>query len=75
MDTTSISKLKIGSTGKLAHYTNDDIASKLMSMGVLPGSSVEIVSKAPFRSGYYIKVDGNCIALRTSEADHVFLSV
>lgn len=44
------------------------MASKLMAMGILPGIFIEIVRVAPFRGGYCLKVTGQKIALRYSEA-------
>ena len=75
MNSAAIAKLKAGTLGKLTHFTNDHIAGKLMSMGALPGSIVEIIRVAPFRGGYYLKIDGNCIAIRKQEAENIFLSV
>lgn len=75
MVTEAIADLKAGSFGKLTHYTDDNIAGKLMSMGALPGSKVEIIRVAPFHGGFYLKIDGNCIAIRTKEAENIFLSL
>lgn len=44
-----------------------------MSMGVLPGSHVEVVRKAPFGGGCYVKVDNFYLALRREEAASVVL--
>ncbi|MCB0589547.1 MAG: ferrous iron transport protein A [Phaeodactylibacter sp.] len=57
----------------VSHYTNDSIGGKLMSMGILPGSRVALVRRAPFGGGWYVKVDNIYIALRMDEASSVVL--
>lgn len=44
-----------------------------MSMGILPGSRVALVRRAPFGGGWYVKVDNIYIALRMDEASSVVL--
>lgn len=71
--TGAVANLKKGDSGTVAHFTNDKMAGKLMSMGMLPGSTIEVIRKAPFKGGFYLKVDGNCIAIRNVEAENIFL--
>ncbi len=59
--------LKSGFKGTIDHFSSDEIARKLMSMGVLPGESIELIRKAPFGGGWYIKVGQRCLALRKQE--------
>lgn len=58
---------------KVARFTDDQMASKLMSMGVLPGSSLEILRIAPLRGGYCLKVNGQKIAIRYNEAASILV--
>ncbi|MFT4760750.1 MAG: Fe2+ transport system protein FeoA [Paraglaciecola sp.] len=71
----AVANLKAGNYGTVAHFTNDQMAGKLMSMGMMPGSYVEVVQVAPFKGGFYLKVDGNCIAIRVTEAANIFLDI
>lgn len=73
--TEAIVNLRAGSKGVVTHFTNDEMAGKLMSMGMLPGSKVEVIRVAPFKGGFYLKVDGNCMAIRTTEAENIFLDI
>jgi ferrous iron transport protein A len=66
-------KLRPGDAGLVERYTDDYIGGKLMSMGVLPGSRIEVVRIAPFGGGYYVKVDHSYIALRKKEAGSIVL--
>ncbi len=54
--------------GKIIGFTDDEICSRLMAMGILPGTEIEIIRKAPLKSGYYIKFDNQRVALRNVEA-------
>lgn len=67
----SVKELKQGRTGRITHFTDDQIAGKLTTMGVLPGSRVLVVRTAPFSGGFYLKVDGMNIVLRAHEADNI----
>lgn len=49
------------------------MASKLMSMGILPGSQVNMIRKAPMGGGWYIKVDNKVIAMRAEELNCIVL--
>lgn len=40
---------------------------KLLSMGILPGGLVEVIRLDPWGNTYYVKVDGQAIALRRQE--------
>ena len=68
-----LSTAKAGKEGVVSHYTNDNIGGKLMAMGILPGSRVALVRRAPFGGGWYVKVDNLFIALRMDEASSVVL--
>ncbi|MEZ4958112.1 MAG: FeoA family protein [Saprospiraceae bacterium] len=70
-----LSKLKVGNQGKIAYFMDDAIAGKLTTMGVLPGSVVNVIRKAPFKGGIYLKIDGGNIVLRDREAAAIILSV
>jgi len=71
--TRQIANLKRGQTGQVSHFTDERIASKLMAMGLLPGSKMQLMRKAPFGGGCYIKADNIVIALRQREAASVML--
>ena len=68
-----LSAAKPGVEEVVSHYTNDSIGGKLMSMGILPGSRVALIRRAPFGGGWYVKVDNIFIALRIEEASSVVL--
>ncbi len=70
-----LSNLKDGENGTIRHFTNDHMASKLLSMGVLPGKSLRLVRRVPFGGGLYIKVENHNIAVREDEARNIVLEI
>jgi ferrous iron transport protein A len=50
------------------------MASKLMAMGILPGSEVELIRRAPFGGAWYVRVDQQHIALRQAEVEAIIFS-
>ena len=67
-ETQEFSKISAGLTVTVAGFTNDQLASKLMAMGILPGSQLMLVRKAPFGGAWYVAIDQQFIALRRQEA-------
>lgn len=58
---------------RIKGFTDDLIASKLMAMGVLPGSVIRIIRRAPMDGGYYLQINGQNIALRVKEAESIIV--
>jgi ferrous iron transport protein A len=63
-----LTELKEKTKATVVEFTDDVISSRLLSMGILPGSTIEVMRKAPLRGGFYIKFDNQRVALRTQEA-------
>ncbi len=55
-------------------FKNQQVASKLLSVGILPGSQLQVIRKAPNGYVYFIKVDDISIALRQNELDAIILN-
>lgn len=64
----NILKLKPKQVATVAGFSNNQIAGKLLAMGVLPGSTIQVVRTTPLKSAYYLKVDGRNLAVRKEEA-------
>ena len=69
----TVAALKRGETGTIADFTNPQLAGKLLSMGIRPGSEVKLVRKGSLGRCCYIKVQRYQFALRTCEADCICL--
>lgn len=59
--------LQAGSVGTVARFNDERLGSKLLAMGVLPGSRLEILRAAPFGGGVVVKIDDHLLALRKEE--------
>ena len=70
----NITELQIGKNAVIGEFSNCHVACKLMAMGLLPGSSISLMRKAPFGGAYYIKAKNHYVALRSNEALSVLLS-
>ena len=66
--------LKKGMRGKIVEISVSEFCSRLMEMGLLEGSVVEIVHEAPFGGDpIAVRVRGALIALRRNEANQVWV--
>lgn len=68
-----LTSLKPGMAGFVAKFTDQFIGGKLLSMGILPGSRVELVRRSPFGGSIYARVDNALVALRREEAACIIL--
>jgi ferrous iron transport protein A len=73
--TSLVSQLKEGHSGKIQGFTDEILAGKLVTMGILPGSQVKVIRRAPFKGGFYLKIDGSNMVMREQEADSIVLDV
>lgn len=65
--------LGVGDSGTITGFTQADIASSLMAMGVLPGSSIRVVRRAPFGGTVYVAIDQQTLALRKHELEAIVI--
>ncbi len=70
----TIYDMEEGNNGWVLDFADEMIASRVLSMGMLPGSAVTIIRRAPFSGGIYIKVDGTNMVMRCSEAKRILLA-
>lgn len=66
--------LEPGQSATIRSFSDEATACKLMSMGILPGSSIKMIRKAPFGGAFYVKADNQQFAIRNSEAACILLS-
>ncbi len=67
----TIAALKLGQTGIISEESEHIIPLKLLEMGCLPGTMVELVQKAPFNDPLYISVNGSHMAIRKEMAEKI----
>ena len=64
----SLADLKPGQTGVVKSFNDEYISLKLLEMGVLPGTQVEMKFAAPLGDPICIRVSGYNLSLRLDEA-------
>lgn len=70
-----LSNLHEGETGVIRTFTDDQMASKLLAMGMLPGKLITLVRRMSLRGGIYLKVEDQTFAVREEEARNIILEL
>lgn len=69
----TLDQMKIGSISKVIAFVEPTIASRLMSMGIVPGISVSIMRKSLMGSTYFLQFPQLTLALRKEEAAQIVI--
>ncbi|WP_109833294.1 FeoA family protein [Reichenbachiella versicolor] len=70
----SVADLKPGQKGIVKDFNDEYISLKLLEMGVLPGTEIEMKFAAPLGDPICIRVTGYDLSLRLEEARTISLS-
>lgn len=70
----SAADLVPGQKGMVKDFTDEYISLKLMEMGVLPGTEIEMRFAAPLGDPICVHVSGYALSLRVEEAKTIILS-
>jgi len=68
-----LNQLAPGQKSTVLRFDDAMMGGKLMSMGILPGSKVELIRTMSAGKTIYVKVNGHGLALRSSEASKIML--
>ncbi len=66
-----LSKLQQGEKAIIDTFAVEDIPLKLIEMGCIPGSLVEIVQFAPYNDPIHIDINGTHLAIRANIASKI----
>ena len=73
-DQKSLSQLSIGESAILGGMTLPEAASmRLQEMGLLPGTSIRLIRRAPLGCPMEFEVAGSRLAIRISDASNIFV--
>lgn len=73
MDDLALSDAKVGSTGVVQRVDlPDEISHYLAHLGFLPGTTVEVLRRAPAGDPRVYRIDGVEVGLRNETARHIF---
>jgi len=64
----TLGELKSGESAVVASFRDNMLASRLMSMGVIPGTQVQIVRKSLTGATYFLQFSQLALAVRKEEA-------
>lgn len=64
----TVASLSPGESGQICSFKDNKLALKLLDMGCLPGTEVEMKFAAPLGDPICISVDGYRLSLRKAEA-------
>ncbi|WP_272150466.1 FeoA family protein [Tenacibaculum aiptasiae] len=70
----SIATLQIGERGIISEESLDVIPLKLLEMGCLPGTEVQLLQIAPLKDPIYICVNGSHLAIRKETASQIIVT-
>jgi ferrous iron transport protein A len=69
-----LTDLKIGESGVIHSFENDEIFLKLMEMGCIPGELITVEQIAPLGDPISISVAGYLLSLRNDEAESIIVT-
>lgn len=67
----TLAELKVGDKAVIAGFSDELLSLKLLEMGCLPGTIVELTHTAPFGDPIALKVSGYTLSMRKEEASTV----
>lgn len=67
----SLDQIQPGQKAIVRSFTNDELSTRLIDMGCLPGELVTVSRKAPLGCPYIIAVGGSEISIRKQEASAI----
>ncbi|MGK7391263.1 MAG: FeoA family protein [Candidatus Cyclobacteriaceae bacterium M2_1C_046] len=71
MKTRSVADLRRGEKGIIDGFSDDVLSLKLLEMGCLPGTEIEVSFTAPFGGPICVNVSGYHLSLRKEEANTI----
>jgi ferrous iron transport protein A len=68
-----LSLLPIGQSAIIQGFTDEEVSLKLIELGVIPGTAVTMIRKAPFGDPIAFACSGSLISVRLQEAVTVLI--
>lgn len=69
----SVADLKLGESAVIKDFTDDVISLKLLEMGYLPDTKIELCNIAPLGDPICIKTGNSQLSLRMAEASNILI--
>ena len=72
----SLRQMTVGQQGKIATVEAlGEMNRRIRDMGLIPGTTVSVVGRAPLKDPVALRLSGVTISLRNSEADYIKVDV
>ena len=72
----SLRQMAVGQQGKIAAVEAlGEMRRRIRDMGLIPGTTVSVVGRAPLKDPVALRLSGVTVTLRNSEADHITIDV
>lgn len=69
----TLAQLHPGNKGRIVSISSTHISSKLVELGFISGSEVEVVFRAPLKDPIAVELNGCMISLRLDEAINILI--
>lgn len=69
----TLNQLPLGKKAVIKDFSNHDISLKLLELGCIPGTTVQIERFSPMKDPIAIRVSGTLIAMRVEEAKSIII--
>lgn len=69
----TLAQLHPGNRGKISDINSSHISAKLLELGFITGSEVEVVFRAPLKDPIAVELNGCLISLRLDEAVNILI--
>lgn len=74
--TICLRQLKVGETAVIASIdAQGELGRRIRDMGLVPGSEVQVVGRAPLKDPVALRIKDFTLSLRNNEADHIQVEV
>lgn len=73
MKADTVADLQRGERAIIKTYSEKDIPLKLIEMGCIEGSYVEVLEKAPMQDPLYLNIGGTYLAIRSDVASKIWI--
>jgi len=72
----NLRKLKINQKANIKHIKGrGELMRRIRDMGIMPGSRIKVIGRAPLYDPVALKIKGQIITLRNNEADYIFVEI
>ncbi|MBT8763385.1 ferrous iron transport protein A [Desulfohalobiaceae bacterium Ax17] len=75
-ETLCLRQLKINQKARIKSITaRGEVGRRIRDMGLVPGSEVQVIGRAPLKDPVALRVKDFTLTLRNNEADHIMVEV